>query len=127
MEHLASIFILTLLAIVFLQSGIDKIIDWKGNLSWLESHFSQTVLKGMVPFSLFLILILEIASGVTAIIGGIMLWCKNDSCWAMRSGILSAITFLLLFMGQRLAKDYPGAQSIVIYLIPTLFLIYILQ
>ena len=27
------------LAILFIQSGIDKVIDKEGNLSWLKSHF----------------------------------------------------------------------------------------
>jgi len=126
MEHLASIFILALLAIVFLQSGIDKVVDWKGNLGWLESHFSKTLIKGMVPFSLALVMLLELASGVTAIVGAILLWCHDDSCWALVSAVLSGITFLLLFLGQRLAKDYPGAQGIVVYFIPTVFLLYLL-
>lgn len=125
MEHLASIFILAMLAIVFLQSGIDKITDWKGNLEWLKVHFSKTVISGMVPLALALILLLEIASGLTAVIGAIMLFAQDDNCWAFTSGILSGITFLLLFLGQRLAKDYAGAQGIVVYMIPTFFLIYL--
>lgn len=126
MEHLASIIILAMLAIVFLQSGIDKITDWKGNLEWLKSHFAKSILNGMVPLALALILLLELASGITAVIGGIMLFAQDNNCWALTSGILSSVTFLLLFLGQRLAKDYAGAQGIVVYLIPTVFLIYLL-
>lgn len=127
MQYLPELVILILLAIVFLQSGIDKIVDWNGNLGWLKGHFSKTPIKNMVPFSLGIVTLLEMASGVTAIIGAIMLYASEDTCWAMISGILSAITFLMLFLGQRLAKDYPGAQTIVIYLIPTVFLLYLLQ
>lgn len=126
MQHLAEIFILAMLAIVFLQSGIDKITDWNGNLGWLKSHFSKTVIKGMVSLALTLVLLLEIASGITSIIGAIFLWCGKNDCWAMTAAILSGITFLLLFLGQRLAKDYAGAQGIVVYFIPTVFLIYLL-
>lgn len=126
MEHLASIIILAMLAIVFLQSGIDKITDWKGNLEWLKSHFAKSILNGMVPLALALILLLELASGITAVIGGIVLFTQDNNCWALISGILSSVTFLLLFLGQRLAKDYAGAQGIVVYLIPTVFLIYLL-
>lgn len=127
MGHLAEIFILIMLAIVFLQSGMDKIIDWKGNLGWLKGHFANTPIKNRVLFSLGLVTILEMASGITAVIGAIMLYCNENTCWALISGILSSITFLMLFLGQRLAKDYPGAQTIVIYLIPTVFLLYLLQ
>lgn len=127
MGHLVESIILILLAIVFLQSGIDKIVDWKGNLGWLKGHFANTPIKNMVPLSLGLITLLEISSGVTAIIGIFMLCISGNTCWALISGILSAITFLMLFLGQRLAKDYPGAQTIVIYLIPTVILLYLLQ
>jgi len=127
MEHLAEIVILGMLAIVFLQSGIDKAVDWKGNLGWLKGHFENSLLKNMVPFSLFLVMVLELASGFTAVIGAILLLVQGHSCIALLSGTLSAVTFLMLFLGQRLAKDYPGAQTIVVYLIPTIFLLYLLQ
>lgn len=127
MEHLAEIFILIMLAIVFLQSGIDKILDRKGNLSWLQGHFANSPLKNMVPFSLFTVTVFEILSGLSAVVGAVSLIACEGTLFALISGILSAITFLMLFLGQRLAKDYPGAQTIVIYLIPTVFLLYLLQ
>ncbi len=127
MEHLAEIFILIMLAIVFLQSGIDKIVDKKGNLSWLQGHFANSPLKNMVPFSLFTVTIFEIISGLSAVVGAVSLISCEGTLFALISGILSAITFLMLFLGQRLAKDYAGAQTIVIYLIPTVFLLYLLQ
>lgn len=126
MEHLAEIFILIMLAIVFLQSGIDKIIDKKGNLEWLKGHFANSPLKSMVPFSLFLLTVMEVVSGLSAVVGAVSLLTCEGTLFALVSGVLSAITFLMLFLGQRLAKDYPGAQTIVIYLIPTVFLLYLL-
>jgi len=127
MEHLAEIFILIMLAIVFLQSGIDKIVDRKGNLSWLKGHFANSPLKNIVPFSLFTVTVFEIISGLSAVVGAVSLITCEGNLFALISGILSAITFLMLFLGQRLAKDYAGAQTIVIYLIPTVFLLYLLQ
>ncbi|MGB6083833.1 DoxX family protein [Moheibacter sp.] len=127
MEHLAEIFILIMLAIVFLQSGIDKIVDRKGNLSWLKGHFANSPLKNIVPFSLFTVTVFEIISGLSAVVGAVSLITCEGNLFALISGILSAITFLMLFLGQRLAKDYAGAQTIVIYLIPTVLLLYLLQ
>ena len=51
LEGELSVQILTaaILAILFLQSGLDKIFDWKGNLSWLKSHFGSSPLKSVVP------------------------------------------------------------------------------
>src|SRR5204863_5122573 len=46
LQMLVSLF----LAILFLQSGIDKIVDRQGNLDWLKGHFAKSPLAGMVPF-----------------------------------------------------------------------------
>lgn len=126
MEHLAEIAILVMLAIVFLQSGIDKVMDWKGNLGWLQGHFANSPIKNMVPFSLFMITVLEILSGLSAVVGAVSLLMCEGNFFALCSAILSIITFTFLFLGQRLAKDYPGAQGIVVYMIPNFFLLYIL-
>ena len=45
MQILASAF----LAILFLQSGIDKVIYRRGNLEWLTGHFAKSPLAGIVP------------------------------------------------------------------------------
>jgi len=38
--------------------------------------------------------------------------------------MVSCVTLLLLLFGQRVAKDYDGARTIVIYLIPALLGVY---
>ena len=37
-------FISAFLAILFLQSGIDKVVDRRGNLEWLTGHFAKSPL-----------------------------------------------------------------------------------
>ncbi|MCS6795709.1 MAG: DoxX family protein, partial [Raineya sp.] len=66
---LARIFCSAFLAILFLQSGFDKVLDWKGNLSWLKGHFAKTFLKNSVPLLLGIITITEVASGVLSAVG----------------------------------------------------------
>lgn len=127
MNHITEIIILVFLAITFLQSGFDKIADWKGNIEWLKSHFAETILKNRVPFSVGLVLVLEIVAGILAIIGILSILINQNTEIALLTGVISCITLLLLLLGQRLAKDYDGARTIVIYLIPTLFLVYLLQ
>ena len=46
---LLRIFVSLFLAILFLQSGIDKVVDRRGNLEWLKGHFAKSPLAGMVP------------------------------------------------------------------------------
>lgn len=127
MNNLVEIFILVLLAIAFLQSGIDKIADWKGNLEWLKSHFSNSMIAKQVPLSLAIVLILEMISGILAIIAILSILINDNTEIAVVCAITSLITLLFLFFGQRIAKDYEGAKTIVIYFIPTLFLLYLLQ
>jgi hypothetical protein len=40
--------------------------------------------------------------------------------------VVSCITLLMLLFGQRLAKDYDGARTIVIYFIPAVLAVFLL-
>jgi len=62
-----------------------------------------------------------------AVLGIYQLVVNDNSTLGFYAAILSAITLLLLLFGQRVAKDYDGARTIVIYLIPTLFALYLMQ
>ncbi|WP_224488148.1 DoxX family protein [Robertkochia flava] len=126
MYYLESLILLFVL-ITFLQSGIDKITDWKGNVEWLNGHFKDSLLNGKVPLALGIILVLEVFTAATAVLGMYYLWSFGDVWWAMVSLVLSGITLLFLLLGQRLAKDYDGARTIVIYLMPVLFGLYVMQ
>ena len=46
---LLQLFISAFLAILFLQSGVDKIVDRRGNLEFLQGHFAKSPFSGMVP------------------------------------------------------------------------------
>ena len=48
------------LAILFFQSGIDKIVDRRGNLEFLQGHFAKSPLAGTVPLLVTVITVLEI-------------------------------------------------------------------
>ncbi|WP_222982625.1 DoxX family protein [Flagellimonas meishanensis] len=125
--HAAQIILLAFLSITFLQSGVDKVMDWKGNLSWLNDHFSQTPFKGMVALLLGVILFFEVVSGTLCAVGIFQFLFDGNSPIGFYGTILSAITLLMLLLGQRVAKDYAGAQTIVVYFIPTVFLLYLMQ
>ncbi len=131
MVHLNSfiteILILLFIIITFLQSGLDKITDWKGNTGWLQGHFSKTFLAGQVPLMLGVILILEILTGILAIIGIAQLLMSGSTSIALYSCILAAITLLMLLFGQRVAKDYAGAFTITGYFVVVILGVYILS
>jgi len=119
----AIIIALAFFAITFIQSGYDKIMDWKGNIAWLKGHFANTPIKNSVPQSLMLILVLEIFSGAFSVIGIIQLYINEGTTFAFIAALMSSITLLFLLLGQRMAKDYDGARTIVIYFIPAILLL----
>lgn len=102
-------------AILFLQSGIDKIIDRRGNLDWLTGHFSKSPLAGMVPILLGIITIMELAAGALSGIGCLMILVRHDPTIAFYGAVLSGLALLALFFGQRVAKEYPGAAALAPY------------
>jgi len=122
MQILASAF----LAVLFLQSGIDKIIDRRGNLEWLTGHFAKSPLAGMVPLMVTTITIIEIAAGALSAIGCALVILLRDSTIAFYGAVVSAVAILALFFGQRMAKDYAGAAVLVPYFLLTLVSIYLL-
>jgi len=111
----AQIGISLFIAIVFLQSAIDKIMDWSGNLSWLKEHFSKTFLAGMVSPMLGLLTLTELAAGIMGLIGTVCILCCADQSCSYIAVVLSMVSYLMLIFGQRIAKDYDGAKTIAIY------------
>ncbi|MBA4745311.1 MAG: DoxX family protein [Muricauda sp.] len=126
-SNATEILLLVFLTITFLQSGIDKLLDWKGNLGWLTGHFSKSIFKGTVPVLLSIVLVFEMFSGILCGVGVFQFAVDGESVFGFYGAVLSAITLLMLLLGQRVAKDYVGAQTIVVYLIPTVFLVYLMQ
>ncbi len=126
-QHISALLLLLFVIITFLQSGVDKIIDWKGNLDWLKGHFSKTPFKNLVPVLLFTVLVMEVMAGVLSTIGFVQILLQGESSFAFAGSVLACLSLLMLLFGQRIAKDYVGAKTIVIYLIPAVFLVFLLQ
>ena len=127
MNNAASILLLVFLAITFIQSSYDKLFYWKDNLDWLKGHFAKTQLKNLVPLALAHILVLELISGILCVVGVIELLVSNGRTFGLYGAVFSSITLLMLLFGQRLAKDYDGARTIVIYFIPAVMAVLLLS
>jgi diacylglycerol kinase len=123
---LLQILVSAFLAILFLQSGIDKVVDRRGNLEFLQGHFAKSPLAGIVSLLVTIITILEIAAGSLSAIGCILLLVTHDPTVAFYGALISALAILGLFFGQRTAKDYAGAAILVPYFLLTLVAIYLL-
>ncbi|MEY2438847.1 MAG: hypothetical protein QOI34_232 [Verrucomicrobiota bacterium] len=122
---LLQIFVSLFLTILFLQSGIDKVVDRRGNLEWLTGHFAKSLLAGAVPLLFFAITVLEIAAGLLSAAGCMRLILTRDTTIGFYGAVVSVISITSLFLGQRLAKDYPGAAVLVPYFLVGLAGVYL--
>ena len=124
--YLMQIFAAVFLAILFLQSGVDKVVDRSGNIEWLKGHFAKSPLAGVVPALVTGITILELAAGLLSGVGCLALIVLRDSTVAFYGAVISAVSIISLFFGQRMAKDYAGAAVLVPYFLLALIAIYLL-
>ena len=126
-DYPTEILILLFLIVTFFQSGIDKLLDWKENVSFIKEHFKNSPLKNKVPFLLGIILLIEIIASILMSIGVYQLYVSGEKKIALLGVELSAITLIFLLIGQRLAKDYAGSMSLTVYFILTVFGVFLLH
>jgi len=112
------------LAILFLQSGIDKVIDFRGNQGYLTQHFEKSPLRGVVTPMLVTLTIVELSAGVLCGVGLVELVVLGLPRIAFWGITVAALAFLALFFGQRLAKDYTGAAVLPAYFLVALVGLY---
>ncbi|MBM3399922.1 MAG: DoxX family membrane protein [Bacteroidetes bacterium] len=104
-------------AVIFLQSGLDKLFKMEGNKTYILSVFKKTFLKPISGTLFYLLMILELACGMMAITGFFTLVSRDDETIGYFTFLLSVITLTGLLAGQRIACDYAGAAGIIPYLI----------
>ncbi len=114
------------LAILFLQSGVDKVVDRRGNRAYLDQHFAKSPLARTVGPMFAVITILEISAGALLGVGFVLLLFTRDSTVAYLGAVVSGINTVALFFGQRVAKDYAGAAVLVPYFLLALTGIFLL-
>ncbi len=69
------------LAVLFLQSGLDKMFIWKSELEWLKKHFERSPLKAVTALLLAVIMVMEIAAGLLCAAGIIVLPAAGNGLW----------------------------------------------
>src|SRR5688572_22550846 len=114
-------------AILFLQSGIDKVIDREGNAGFLREHFGASPLAGQVDMMLSVVTIFELIAGTLSGLGALAFLLWGGTSFAYAGAVLGAITIVMLFFGQRVAKDYAGAAVLVPYFLLLMLDIHLFQ
>lgn len=123
---LARCFVCAFFAIVMLQSGLDKLTDFKGNLSYLQEHFSKTIFKPSVAPMLASIAVLETLAGalcgvsIVLLLGHVQVHVLDALTLPGAALALICLDFCMLMLGQRIAKDYAGAASLAGYFVVAL-------
>lgn len=116
-QNIAFLLVLSFFLIVFLQSGLDKIIDYKGNLSFLNNLFKSFFTPPLILVALISVTILELISGVLCLVGIVDFILNNNRYIGFLGLIVGSFALLVLLFGQRVAKNYEGAKTITIYFI----------
>ena len=121
-DQIPLMFVLAFLSIVFIQSSLDKIFNWKGNLEFTASTLTSKFPPRLVRFALLNVLLLEFAGGFGSLAGMIEIWLGSSTLFIAKLGIItSSIALLILLLGQRISQNYMDAKTIVIYFIVCLF------
>jgi len=110
----------TFLGIVFLQSGIDKLVNYSTELGWIRQKFVKNALYSYVGILFAVLTSFELISGGLSIGGAIHLLMSKDPFIALWGAWFSSLTMLMLIFGQRITKDYSGAATLVPYFIVSL-------
>src|SRR5256714_5195568 len=125
-SYILQILVSAILAVLFLQSGLDKVIDRKGNRAYLDEHFANSPLAGNVGPMFFVVTILEISSLVLSSVGCLLLLATRNATIAFFGALVAAVNLIALFFGQRVSKDYAGAAALVPYFLLAIAAIYLL-
>jgi uncharacterized membrane protein YphA (DoxX/SURF4 family) len=124
--YILQLLVSAFLAVLFLQSGLDKVIDRKGNREYLDQHFAHSPLASTVGPMFLVVTILEVSAGALSAVGLVLLLLTRDSLVAFLGAVVAAVNLVALFFGQRVAKDYAGAAALVPYFLLALTAIYLL-
>jgi len=115
-DVIARFLVTAFFAIVFLQSGLDKLSDRQGNLDYFGEHFKQSPLASLIPFLLQVLTFIELGAGTLCALGVLTFSFRSKGFGMAASGVaLSGVALLSLLLGQRLAKDYAGAAVVAAY------------
>ena len=125
-SYILQVLVSAFLAVLFLQSGIDKVVDRRGNREYLNQHFARSPLAGTVGPMFVVITILEVSAGALSGVGCALVLLTHDSTVAYLGAVVAGVNIIALFFGQRVSKDYAGAAALVPYFLLALTGIYLL-
>ena len=104
------------LSITFIESSLNKLLSYGSTREYFENQFKSSILRSSVGIMLPVITFFETATALLSTVGFILILMGN-SFVAFVAAILAMVTFLMLYFGLRVSKDYAGASGMVSYII----------
>ena len=66
---LIRLLVMTMMGILFLQSALDKLLNYKANQEWIDGYFAKCILKHQSKLLLLVLTLLESAAGTLCLVG----------------------------------------------------------
>ena len=131
LEQLFLFFISFFFCILFLQSGLDKLVNWTDNLNFFKDHFNKTIFQNFTFISLAFLMFFECLAGLIfaiVLIGVSFVGFSSLIIALLLVGVvMSNFILCCLFLGQRMANDYEGAANLVIYFLVSLLSLFVVM
>lgn len=117
---LARVAVSGFLAVLFLQAGLDKVLDRKGNRMRYQVVFGGTPMRRPAKAWLTLLTLSEVLAGIVSAAGCLSMLLAKSHGMALAGAVLGTLSIVWLFFGLRLARDYTGASATVPYFVTCL-------
>jgi uncharacterized membrane protein YphA (DoxX/SURF4 family) len=116
--YVVECFVSVVLGILFIQSGVDKVVDRAGNMEWLKGHFSKTPLAPITPIMVSVLTVMELLAGLLCVVGFLIRASGGSTLIASYGVVLCMATFCALFFGYGIMM-----MIVVTYLLSCVFFI----
>ena len=126
-ENLEALLIVLFLIVTFGISLIEKLDNLKETISYISEIFKTSFIRNFVKPLITILMLLEVLTLFFLVVGIFQLYFQNEKEMALLGIVFSCFSIIYMLIGQRIAKDYPGATSLTIYFILSIFGIYILN
>jgi hypothetical protein len=113
------------LAVLFLQSGLDKVLDRRGYVSAFVESTSRGPLRRWAKAWLNLITLLEVLAGSVSAAGVVLYVLDGRNPMLAGGAVASAVALLVSFAMQRLNRDETASARLVPYFLVALVAVHL--
>jgi len=98
-------------SVLFLQLGLDKVLNFNSKKDWYLVFFQNSLFKGWEGLLLSVLMLTELAAGLCSLTSVFWLWLGVGNTPMYAAIVMNITSLLFVFTWQRIAKDYQGAAT----------------